>query len=424
VLFSLGMGALYLLVRDRIGWLPALAVVGLSLTAGKSYLTTEVGGHVFGPLLLHYAHQVMSEAPFLAVSMVALWLLQRGVGRQGVLDNRPLLIGFACAMLAYYIRSVGITLLGATIVYLLLQRDVRRGLIFAGASFVAWLPWTLRNRAVGGSGVYFKQLVQVNPYYPDQGVLDLSGIIDRLVGNGVAYLNVELPRLLWPFFSSEGGFGPVSVFVVMLAAYTLMQAVRFRRDLLLVLYTAFTLGVALLWFWIDVRFLFGVVPLLVYFAVRAVNDLAAGLSAHGGLWTGRALRWGLLVVVTWGQVPGVARLAEYARSDYPPVWSRYYQAGQWLKAYASPDAIVLCRKGYWMYVVSGRRCVGFPFENPEAVIAHMEREKVDYVVLESLGFPQTVRNLVPAVNQHTDQFDIMWKDEAVPTYVLKYKSAN
>ncbi len=419
VLFSLGMGALYLLVRDRIGWLPALAVVGLSLTAGKSYLTTEVGGNVYGPLLLHYSHQVMSEAPFLAVSMVALWLLQRGVGRQGVLDNRPLLIGFACAMLAYYIRSIGITLLGATIVYLLLQRDVRRGLIFAGASFVAWLPWTLRNSAVGG-GVYFKVLFQVNPYYPDQGMLDLYGVIDRLLYNGSAYLNTELPRLLWPFFSSEGEFGPVSVFVVMLAAYTLMQAVRFRRDLLLVLYTAFTLGVALLWFWIDVRFLFGVVPLLIYFAVRAVNDLAAGLSAHGGLWTGRALRWGLLVVVTWGQVPGVARLAEYARSDYPPVWSRYYQAGQWIKQNTDADDIVLCRKGYWMHVVSGRRTVGFPFEDPKTIMEHIKREKVKFVVLESLGYPQTKRYLLPAVQMHVDQFEAMWGDQLVPTHILKF----
>ena len=419
VLFSLGMGALYLLVRDRIGWLPALAVVGLSLTAGKSYLTTEVGGNVYGPLLLHYSHQVMSEAPFLAVSMVALWLLQRGVGRQGVLDNRPLLIGFACAMIAYYIRSIGITLLGATIVYLLLQRDVRRGLIFAGASFVAWLPWTLRNSAVGG-GVYFKVLFQVNPYYPDQGMLDLYGVIDRLLNNGSAYLNTELPRLLWPFFSSEGGFGPVSVFVVMLAAYTLMQAVRFRRDLLLVLYTAFTLGVALLWFWIDVRFLFGVVPLLIYFAVRAVNDLAAGLSAHGGLWTGRALRWGLLVVVTWGQVPGVARLAEYARSDYPPVWSRYYQAGQWIKQNTDADDIVLCRKGYWMHVVSGRRTVGFPFEDPKTIMEHIKREKVKFVVLESLGYPQTKRYLLPAVQMHVDQFEVMWGDQLVPTHILKF----
>jgi hypothetical protein len=423
VLFSLGMGALYMLVREKIGALPALAVVALSLTAGQSYLTTGPAGHLFGPLLLHFSHQVMSEAPFLAVSLVALWLLERGIARQGLLDNRYLVGGFACAMLSYYIRSVGITLVGAAIVYLLLRRDFRRGLVFAGASLLAWLPWTLRNRAVGGGGVYFKQLIQVNPYYPDQGLLDFSGVLERLLDNGATYLNFELPRLLWPYFSGGREFGPVSVFIVLVAAYTLFRSLRSGRDLFFVLYTAFTLGVALLWFWVDARFLFGVVPLFFYFAARAVLDIADGMAAHRGRWTGHALRWGLFVVVFWGQVPGVARLAEYTKADYPPAWSRYYQAGQWLRENAPEDAIVLCRKGYWMYIVSGRRCVGFPFEGTDVVLAHMEREKVDYVVLESLGFAQTVQYLVPTVNEYRDRFSLMWKDEVVSTYVLKFNRA-
>ena len=422
VLFSVGMGTLYLLMRESMGALPSLAVLALSMTAGQSYLTTDASGHQFGPLLLHFSHQVMSEAPFLTVSLAALWLLQRGVQREGIWCNRALMAGFVLAMFAYYIRSVGITLLGAVIVYLFLQRDFRRGLVFFGAFLLAWLPWTLRNRAVGDGGVYLKQLIQVNPYYPDQGLLDVAGFIGRLTGNGAAYLNVELPRLLWPFFSGSGGFGPVSVFIVLLAAYTLMQALRFRRDVLLVLYTAFTVGVALLWFWVDARFLFGVVPLFVYFAVRAVNDLADGISAHGGPWTGRALRWGLLITVAWGQIPGVLRLAEYARADYPPAWSRYYQAGQWLKQNTDEEAIVLCRKGYWMYIVSGRRCVGFPFKDPSTIMAHMEKETVDYVVLESLGFAQTAKYLAPAVNEHMDRFRILWKDEQIPTYVLKLEN--
>ena len=422
VLFSVGMGTLYLLMRESMGALSSLAVVALSVTAGQSYLTTDVSGHQFGPLLLHFSHQVMSEAPFLTVSLAALWLLQRGVQREGIWCNRALLAGFVLAMLAYYIRSVGITLLGAVIVYLFLQRDVRRGVVFSAAFFLAWLPWTLRNRAVGGGGVYLKQLIQINPYYPDQGLLDVAGFVGRLTGNGAAYLNVELPRLLWPFFSGSGGFGPISVFIVLLVAYTLMQALRFRRDVLLVLYTAFTIGVALLWFWVDARFLFGIVPLFIYFAVRAVSDLADGISAHGGPWTGRALRWGLLITVAWGQIPGVPRLAEYARADYPPAWSRYYQAGQWLKQHTDEDAIVLCRKGYWMFIVSGRRCVGFPFKDPSTIMEYMEKETVDYVVLESLGFAQTAKYLAPAVNEHMDRFRILWKDEQIPTYVLKFEN--
>ena len=82
--------------------------------------------------------------------------------------------------------------------------------------------------------------------------------------------------------------------------------------------------------------------------------------------------------------------------------------------------MVLCRKGYWMYIISGRRCVGFPFAAPDEVLAHMERERVDYVVLESLGFPQTVQHLVPVVNEYRDRFEAQWQDQNVPTYVLRF----
>ena len=52
-LFCLGMGVLYQLARERVGVWPALAVVALSLMAGKSYLTHGEAGVAFGPMLLH-----------------------------------------------------------------------------------------------------------------------------------------------------------------------------------------------------------------------------------------------------------------------------------------------------------------------------------------------------------------------------------
>ena len=422
VLFSLGMGVLYTLVREKLGVVPALAVVALSLTAGQSYLTT-VGPneHVFGPLLLHFSHQVMSEAPYLSISLLALWLLERGMHREGLADNGWLWGGFACAMLAYYIRSGGIALVAAAIVYMLLRRDIRRGLVFACATFAVWLPWTLRNRAVGGEGVYFKQLIMVNPYHPDRGLLDFGGFFERLLNNGQAYLNFELPRLLWPYFSgTRAEFGSAALVVAALAVYTLIQGIHKQRDGLFLLYVAFTLGIDLLWFWVDARFLLGVVPLFFYFAIRSVLDAAAAFKANGGRWIGPLLYWGLFAVVFFGQVPGVVRLADYADADYPPPWSRYYQAGQWLKGNTAADAVVLCRKGYWMYVVSGRRCVGFPFEDTDTVLEHMERKQIDYVVLEHLGFPQTMQYLWPTVEKYRGRFQVLWKDEKVPTYVLKF----
>ena len=170
VLFALGMGVLYQLAKERMGVLPGLAVVVLSIVLGKSYLTHGPTGATYGPLLLHYAHQVMSEVPYLTFSLLALWLVERGVGREGLKGNWWLVGGFACTIWAYYIRTVGIALVAAVVVYLLRRRDFRRCLLFGGAAFVCWLPWTLRNQAVGGGSVYIKQLFMVNPYHPERGL--------------------------------------------------------------------------------------------------------------------------------------------------------------------------------------------------------------------------------------------------------------
>ena len=177
------------------------------------------------------------------------------------------------------------------------------------------------------------------------------------------------------------------------------------------------MGIVLLWPWPGDRFLVPIVPVLVLLGVWAVLQIRDRLA---GGHVGRLVVWGCFLVCVSGQIGGVKRLVDYAAADYPPPWLRYYQAGQWLKANAPEDAIVLCRKGYWMYIVSGRRCVGFPFDEPAKVLAHMEREKVDYVVLESLGFPQTGQYLYPAIKEYESRFQVVWHDPVVPTFVLRF----
>ena len=423
VLFAAGMAVLYQLVKEKAGALPALATVVLSLAAGKSYLTHGPDGIVYGPLLLHYSHQVMSEAPYLTFSLLALWLVERGIAREGIKGNGWLIGGFFCALWAYYIRTAGITLVAAIIVYLLLRRDFRRGLVFAAAAFICWLPWTLRNRAAGGGGVYIKQLFMVNPYHPERGLLDLGGFVERFFGQLGLYLTRELPNTLVPYFTgAETLFHPASLLLIGLAVAATVLCIKRGDHQLLLIYAAFFVGVVLLWPWPGDRFLVPIVPVLVFLQVWVVLQLRDALVARGGGAgdAGKYLVWVLLLIYALPLPGGAKRLADYSQADYPPQWSRYYQAGQWLKANAPEDAVVLCRKGYWMYIISGRRCVGFPFAAPDEVLAHMERENVDYVVLESLGFPQTVQHLVPAVNEYRDRFEALWQDQTVPTYVLRF----
>ena len=419
-LFALGMGVLYQLARERVGVRPALAVVALSLMAGKSYLTHGEAGVTFGPILLHYAHQVMSEVPYLAFSLLALWLVDRGVRREGIRGNGCLLGGMACTIWACFIRTAGIALAAAVAAHLLLRGDFRRGLLFVGAAFTCWLPWTLRNHAVGGGGVYLKQLFLVNPYRPEQGWLDLPGFLERFIGQVDRYLR-GWPEILAPSLSATDTiFHPAPLLLIALATAITVLCIR-RGEHLLLLYAAFYTGMLLLWAWPGDRFLVPLLPVVVLLGVWTVLQVRHRLAAMGRAahHASRLALWGCLAAWFIAHAGGVKRLAAYAGDDYPPNWQGYYQAGKWLEANTPAEAIVLCRKGFWMHIVSGRRTIGFPFAEPAAVLAHIEREGADYVVLESLGSRRTRAYLVPAVREYEDRFEVLWYDQAIRTVVMR-----
>ena len=420
-LFALGMGVLYQLARERVGVRPALAVVALSLMAGKSYLTEGAAGKVHGPALLHYAHQVMSEVPYLTFSLLALWLVDRGVRREGIRGNGCLLGGMACTIWACFIRTAGIALAAAVAAHLLLRRDFRRGLFFVGATFLCLFPWTLRNQAVGGGGIYLKQLFMVNPYYPEQGWLDLPGFLERFIGHSDRYLRGWMEILVPSFSGTDTILHPAPLLVLVLAAAVTVLCLR-RGELLLLLYAAFSMGMLLLWFWPSDRFLVPILPVVLLLGVWTVVQIQDRLAAYGRAerYAGRLVVWGCLVAWFIAHAGGAIRLADYADGDYPPNWQRYYEAGKWLEANAPVEAVVLCRKGSWMHVVSGRRTTGFPYDEPAAVLAHMEREGVDYVVVESLGFRQTADYLGPAIGEYASRFRVAWYNHAEATYVLQF----
>ena len=423
-LFALGMGVLYQLARERVGVGPGLAVVALSLMAGRSYLTHDAAGMAFGPMLLHFSHQVMSEVPYLTFSLLALWLVDRGVRRQGLWGNWRFLGGVACAIWACCIRTSGIALVAAVACHLLLRRDFRRCLFFVGATFLCLLPWTLRNQAVGGGGVYFKQLFMVNPYYPEQGWLDLPGLLERFIGHSDRYLR-GWPEILVPSFGgTDTILHPAPLLVIVLAAAATVICIR-RGEHLLLLYVAFSMGMLLLWFWPSDRFLVPLSPVVVLLGVWTILQVRDRLAAYGRAehYAGRLVVWGCLAAWVITHAEGVERLADYADDEYPPNWQRYYEAGKWLEANSHEEAIVACRKGLWMHIVSGRRTTGFPFDGPAAVLAHMEREGVDYVVVESLGFRQTADFLGPAIREYADRFRVTWYNHAEATYVLQFLPA-
>jgi hypothetical protein len=414
--FAAGMASFYLLARQVAGDLGAVAATALAVT---------------NPRTVDYAHQVMSEVPFLAPSLLALWCLQRGIDREGWRDNRWLWAGVAAAVVAYYVRSVGIVLIGAPIALLLWRRDWLRAGLIAGVSFVAMLPWMLRNSAAGGGSVYLKQLVQVNPYFPERGLLDASGLWERIAGHLQFYLSEGLTATLWPSLTvTRSAITPGSMVMLALLGGFAWRCIQRRQHLLLLIYAAFFLGTVLLWPWPGDRFILPLVPVLLLFGVSAVADGVGWLRAKGAGPTAFVLAAVLLGLALDGNVRGRAprsasgqanslvQLARASQADYRPEWRNYLEAGLWLRANSPEDAIVSCRKAFWFHVVSGRRTMVYAFKEPHEVVADLEAKGVDYAIVEQLGYSHTGRFLVPALQSNPDRFPILWHRPDPDTYVV------
>lgn len=407
VLFAGVPVAVYLLARDCLGEASAWAAALLC---------------ALQPKLVEYGSQVMSEIPYTLFSLATLFLVGRGARLREGLTNPWLTAGFICLMWSYYVRSVGVVLVAAVLLFLAIDRQYRRAIVLAAAAFAVALPWWLRNHFSGRGGVYATQFLQVNPYHPDRGYLDAAGFLERFGGNLQAYLVHIMPKTLWPSFSgAQTVFNPVTLGIAAVALYASFLCIRRRENLLIWIYGVLFLGLMFLWPWVGDRFLLPAIPVLLFFAVRVAGDLLARLSAVAGRPLSAVLGATALLLLIYSQLDGLQNHARYARGPYQPGWQRYYDAGLWVCGNLPSDSVISCRKGFWMHVVSGRRTISYPFKDPDAVLAGLRSRGADYVVVDQLPFPSTARYLVPAIRKYPDLFRIVWHGKNPDTYVLEFQ---
>ena len=413
-LFAGSMSLFYLLMSDQWARLPALVATLLCLT---------------NPLLADYSHQVMSEVPYLFFSLLGLLLIERSLKTKEVGRNYWFFGGLAAIMGAYYVRSVGVVLVAAVILYIVQQRHYLKALVTAVVAGLGALPWLLRNRALGKGSFYLKQLLLENPYYAERGVMDLTSYSDRLWYNTMGYLTRELPGVLYPplkpteelakWIPDASALLQVSTFILMaIAFYTVYLCMRRGQHLMLFNYTILLMGTQIVWPWLSDRFLIPMVPFFVFFTVRVASDvverLRQGAVRRGALALVSAAAAAILAV----NVSALGGLVEKAERDYAPNYRSYYAVGQWLKDNTSENAIIACRKPFWMYVVSGRKSVVYPYKNPAEVMASIDEKGVDYVVVGELSLT-TGRHLVPTVRLYAQRFHLLFQIRGTETYLFK-----
>lgn len=401
LLYAISIPLTYLLIRRFAPPPMALGVSALCLAS---------------PLLLDYSHQVMSEIPFLLCSLIALLLLHRA-HKSDTLS--ALALAIIAIIAAYYIRSAGIILIGTSILFFALHKKWKEAGLIAIGSFLLALPWQIRNASLGGIP-YIEQLLSINPYRPEEGLLTFTALIERILANLDLYGLLVIPYILLPSFIDTSAFVGVGLFFSGLILYALIAGL-IKRHLLIVYLTCY-LGLHILWpdMWSDTRLLVPAIPILFYAILTSMDELLRLLARALKKTASRAGAVLFFLFLLGSNILETNYLAERI-GWLPPNWDTYFAAAEWIKDNTDPDVKIACRKPYLMNAIANRKATGYAWKTPDEVIAEFEKKGIDIVVIDQIGYRSTPEFLVPAIQTHENRFEIIHLVRNPNTYVLKFK---
>ena len=350
--------------------------------------------------VVYYSHWVLSDPVFVALTMAALWALDRepaeptasGEAEESEGDARAgrwLAVGVAAAGLAYFTRSAGLPLVVALLAWLAWRRRWRPLALTGVALGVPALVWWMRGR--GAPGAYATEFWMVDPYQPALGTIGPVGLVPRALENLSGYVLGYGPGGI---VGARGGWVSVLGAVLVAAAlYGWVRALRRGRvgpaELFLPLYA----GLVLLWptVWSGDRFALPLYPLVFLYGALALRDVATRLPRLAGnlLAAAVVLALALPASASWVREAGTARAcaravaAEGAFACYGARVGAFVTAAEWAATGLPDGAAVLTRKPRIFYVLSGVPSRTFPFDqDPEVLLGVADEVGAEYVLLD------------------------------------------
>lgn len=338
------------------------------------------------PGVIEQSHWILSDVPFWAFTMLALWTLD--TARPG--DRFRFGIGVAAIVLAYFTRSAGLPLVVATLGWLALRRRWTQAGILAAIVLPLAALWWLRAQGLGGVD-YVAQFWAVDPYRPELGRLGAGDLFRRMVANDASYLTVHLPTLL---VGARGVL--VSVVAAGLVALSVLGWVgRMKEPGVPELFLMLYVGLLFVWpeVWSGERFLLPVFPVMLALAGEAAAQLAEYLGERAPLVVGAVLVAGVMLLsvpalYAMGQRGSVCSVRYLEGDAYACVHPRardFLLTAEWAREALPQDAIVVSRKPRLFFVLSGRPGRVYPLNRePQEMLEAAQRIGARYLVLDHI----------------------------------------
>lgn len=369
--------------------------------------------------VLEYSTIMMSEILFILFQLLSVYFLIKWHEESYKVKSLYAIFLILTLISLIYIRTIGITMLGASVLFILFSKKYLSGILVLGFTFLALLPWQMRSSSLGGSS-YVKSLFRVNPYDSQSGKMKTADWGNRIKMNSVRYLSKEIPSSIFPNLKivyrdpktreiapSSGSQWFLGIFIILLTFLGIISLKKYRWLFLFIFGS--NLLVYMLWpeVWFGIRFILPMIPLIMLFSVLGVIFILEKIFRKNENLRHSpylALSFGLLFIP---QMKGIIKLHEKAEAPHPKNWANYIDIAEWSRENLT-DAVISTRKSGIFYVSSGHHTVGFlSTYNREDFLDYFNENGVTHVVIENLGFSQTHKYLLPVVKSDPQQFKIV-----------------
>jgi hypothetical protein len=350
-------------------------------------------GTVITPALVFLATStVMSEPVFLCAELGAVLAIERAAAERST--RWPMFAG-ALAAATMFVRTAGIAVPMAGILYFVVKRRWRHAIVFGAAFVLCTLPWSIYARthaasradlvdhggvmAIDYASWFWKgeagtiasrtEGVDVLPARVERNVAniairDMGGILMPALFRTPAESGLEVLGLAPP----EGGKVPsmgsalgtkaISAALTLLALAGFALACRQRLTFAEPLVVA-TIGMVALWPFPTFRFVLPLAPFLLTYLVVAIGALASTVTRRDApiLAPAAAVRILLLVVIGLNLLDHAQYIAQVRDNDRASPWKStdvdVTEVLNWLRDHGAPGGVVAATNPALVYLVTG-----------------------------------------------------------------------
>jgi hypothetical protein len=333
----------------------------------------------------------------------------------------------AAASAAFFTRTAGIAAAAAAVAGLTIAgnrlrrrgRSVPAGAVVGCLFALALAAWVIRNRVTGAGSDYLNELLYIDPYRTDLGLIGLRDYLARVAANFGHYYLIAGSFDFNDFQpQSEALLSFLRVLMYVLPVFIGIGAAREvrRGEFVVAAFVGLGLLIVFSWSYQDTRFLVPLWPFLAFYLYRGLEGAAGAVGGKRAAWWTPVSVFTIIFIFHLGLLPRLVsvRFQDLSQPTQPVkielsnrVWTRpvinyaKYEAAFEVEAdpngsrprvyflianslardLTPPEAVLVSRKPMYTYLLSGRRCLPFLFSNdPEQQWEYLTKNQVDYIV--------------------------------------------